>query len=235
MSMSNKKKEELREEKEWERLDDAVMESGRFLAKYQKQLLIGVGAIIVLVCGYFAYDMLYATPKAEEAQVSIYKGEAYFREGKDSLALFGNGNDYLGLENVIQEYGSTPTGNLAKAYAGIIYARMGQYDKALPYLKDYKGKDAIYEYLVKGSIGDCLVNTGKLDESVSYFESAAKGLDTELYSPIFYKKAALVYRELKKYDKVIDTFTIVKNKYANSMEAMEADKYIEEANLLKGK
>lgn len=235
MSMSNKKKEILKEEQEWERIDGAVMESGRFLAKYQKQLLIGVGAILALVCIYFAYDAFYVQPKTAEAQVALYKGELYFQEGRDSLALNGNGNDYLGLEAIISEYGSTKPGNLAKAYAGLIYSRTGKYDQALPYLKDYNGSDKIFAHLVKGAIGDCLANTDKVEESVSYFLEAAKGLDSDLYSPIFYKKAAMSYRELKQYDKVAETYTMLKNKYSTSMEGMEADKYIEEANMLKGK
>lgn len=235
MSISKKKQEELKEEKDWERLDEAVMESGRFLGTYQKQILIGIGAVILIVCGYLAYDAFYKKPKAEEAQTAIFKGETYFREGKDSLALFGNGNDYLGLESVINEYGSTKTGDLAKGYAGVIYTRMGEYEKALPYLKDYSGSDALFTYLVKGSIGDCLVNTGKIEESISYFESAAKGMDNELYSPIYYKKAALAYKEMKNYKKVAEIYEYIKNNYGSSMEASEADKYILEANMLQGK
>ncbi len=58
---------------------------------------------------------------------------------------------------MINEYGSTKAGNLAKIYAGVSYANLGQYDKALSYLKDFSGKDAMLSQLVNGAIGDCLI------------------------------------------------------------------------------
>lgn len=234
--MSSKKKErEIKEEKSWERIDNAVFESGHFLEKYSKQLLIGVGIVVLIVGAYLAINQFYLKPRNENAQNAIFRGQYYFNNGQDSLALNGDGNEYIGFLSIIEEYGSTSTGNLAKAYAGMSLANLGRYDEALNYLKDYSGKDDVFVHLVNGAIGDCLDNQGKSDEAVSYFEKAAKGVDSPLYSPLLYKKAALIYRNQGKYDKVIELFTTVKNKYANTQIAStEADKYIEEANLLKG-
>lgn len=233
--MSSKKKQaELQEEKDWEKIDSAVHGSEHFIEKYQKQLLIGIGVVVVIVCGYLAYQQFIVSPKNKEAQVALFKGEQYFRNGQDSLAIFGDPKTgYVGFESVIDEYGSTQAGKLAKLYAGISYANLGQYEKALDYLKGYSGSDKIISQLVNGTIGDCLDNTGKADEAVSYYEKAAKAVDNPSQSPILYKKAGLIYRNQGKYDKVIDVFTIIKNQYANSLQAGEAERYIEEANLLK--
>lgn len=232
--MSSKKKQaELREQKDWERINDAVFESEHFIEKYQKQLLIGIGIVVVIVCGYLAYDNFYVKPKTNDALVALFRGEEYQRMGKDSLAIHGDGNGYIGFEAIINEYGSTKPGKLAKLYAGISYANMGKYEQALTYLKDYSGSDELISHLVNGTIGDCLDNTGKVEEAIPYFIKAAEGADNEAQSPIFYKKAGLAYRDLGKYDKVIEMFTIIKNDYMRSPIAMEADKYIEEANLLK--
>jgi len=232
--MSSKKKQaELREEKDWEKIDTAVHQSEHFIEKYQKQLLIGVGVLVIIACGYLAYKQFYIGPKNVEAQAALFKGEQYFRSGQDSLAIYGDANGYLGFESIIDDYSSTKAGKLAKLYAGICYANMGQYDKALDYLKGFSGDDKIISQLVNGSIGDCLDNTGKSDEAVSYYIKAAKGVDNPSQSPILYKKAGLIYRNQGKYDKVIETFTIIKNQYMNSPLAGEADRYIEEANLMK--
>lgn len=234
--MSKRKQAELSEEKDWKRIDDAVVGSEQFIEKYQKQLLIGIGAVVVVVLGFLGYNNFIVKPKAEEAQIAIYKGQQYFGAGQDSLAVFGDGNGYVGFETIMDEYSSTKPGKLAKLYAGICYANMGQYDKALDYLKGYSGSDEIVSHLVNGAIGDCLDNLGKKEEAVSYYIKAAKGVDNESQSPILYKKAGLIYRDLGQYDKVIEVFTTVKNKYMRNTEAfMEADKYIEEANILKNK
>ncbi|MDR2955693.1 MAG: hypothetical protein LBV43_11480 [Prevotella sp.] len=231
--MSSKKKQaELREEKDWEKIDAAVHESEHFIEKYQKQLLIGIGVVVLIVCGYLAYQQFYLEPKNEEAQAALFKGEQYYRMGQDSLAIFGDAAGYVGFESIIDQYGSTKTGKLAKLYAGIGYANMGNYEKALDYLKSYNSGDKILSQLVNGTIGDCLDNTGKSDEAVSYYIKAAKGVDNISQSPILYKKAGLIYRAQGKYDKVIETFTTIKNQYVQSPLAGEAERYIEEAKLM---
>ena len=78
------------------------------------------------------------------------------------------------------------------------------------------------------------MNTGKAEEAIPYFIKAAKGVDNLIQSPILYKKAGLIYRDLGQQDKVIETFSIIKNNYMKSPLAQEADKYIEEAKLAKG-
>lgn len=231
---STKKERELHEEKEWDKVDEAVFASGSFLYKYQKQILIAVAAIVVVVGGYLAYKQFVVAPKNAEAQIAMFRGQDYFQAGMDSLALNGDGNGYIGFIGIIDEYGSTPAGDLAKAYAGLSYARLGQYDNALTYLNKFKGGDVMVTPAIKSAIGDCLVNTGKVEEAASHFEKAAKEADDALLSPIFYKKAALVYRDLKKQDKVIELFTKIKNDYMSSPESMDAQKYIEEATILKG-
>ena len=234
MAPSKKKQEALKEEKDWQRIDQAVVRSENFIEKNQKVLLIGLGVILLIVAAFFAYKYLYLKPKNEEAQTAMFRGEQYFEEGKDSLALYGDGNEFIGFEEIADSYGSTNAGNLAKAYAGISNARMGNYEKAIEYLKSYKGKDEIFAYQAKVTLGDCYANTGNLEEAVKLFETAAKKADNDLYSPIYYKKAALVYRELKNYDKVIELFTIVKDNYPQSSAAFEGQKYVEEAKILKG-
>ncbi|UKI39587.1 MAG: hypothetical protein L6V35_01520 [Alistipes putredinis] len=43
-----------------------------------------------------------------------------------------------GFLEVIEKYGSTPQGNIAKHYAGICYLKNGDLDNALAYLAKYK-------------------------------------------------------------------------------------------------
>lgn len=231
---SEKSKKGAPQANEWEKIDHAVVESGQFVDKHLNKILAAIGILVVVVCAYLAYSHFIAGPKLTEAQNAMYRGQQYFEMGQDSVALSGDANGYIGFEGIIKEYGSTDAGKTAKLYAGICYARMGQYEKALDYIKGFKANDEILQYLSQGTIGDCLVNLGKAEEAIPYFIKAAKGVDNMIQSPIMYKKAGLVYRELKQYDKVIETFSIIKNNYMQSPLAQEADKFIEEATTLKG-
>lgn len=231
---SKKRNDESQLPNEWEKIDQAVGGSGKFVEQNLNKILIAVAVLIVVFCGYLAYSHFIVAPKNIKAQEAMFQGEKYFRIGEDSLAIFGDGRGYIGFEEVIKEYGSTKAANAAKLYAAISYARLGKYDVALDYAKSFNSNDEILQYLVKGTIGDCLVNTGKMEEALPYFLDAAKGTNNMVQSPILYKKAGLVYRELGQYDKVIEVFSIIKNNYMNSPYAKEADKYIEEAKMKKG-
>lgn len=234
LKMSTKKERELHEEKEWNKVDELVVSSESFILKYGKQLLIGFGVILLIVAIYFAYLFLYLGPKNKNAEVAIFKGQQYFEAGMDSLALNGDNNGYIGFNAIISEYGSTKTGNLAKIYAGLSYARLGDSESALKYLQDAKADDYLVSPSLTAAIGDCMVNVGKINEAADLFMKAAKTADNNLLSPRFYKKAALTYRSLKDYTKEIEVLTIIKNNYMNSPEAQDVEKYIIEAEALKG-
>lgn len=232
--MSSKKNtKDSHNQNEWEKIDQAVVGSGQFVDKNLNKILAGIGIVVVVVCGYLAYHHFVAAPKLQAAQEAMYKGEQYYRQGMDSIAIFGDANGYIGFEGVIDQYGSTDAANVAKLYAAISYARMKQYDKALEYAKAFSANDEVLQHLAQGTIGDCLVNLGQAEEAIPYFIKAAKGADNMFQSPIMYKKAGLIYRDMGNHDKVIEIFTIVKNNYMQSPLAQEADKYIEEAKLLK--
>lgn len=232
--MSSKKSTNSHNQNEWEKIDQAVVGSGQFVDKNFNKILAAIAILVVVVCGYLAYSHFIVAPKLKEAQEAMFKGEQYYRAGRDSIAVFGDANGYIGFEGIIDQYGSTDAGNIAKLYAAISYARMNKFDKALEYAKAFNANDEILQYLAQGTVGDCLVNTGKAEEAIPYFLKAAKGTDNMIQSPIMYKKAGLIYRDLSQHDKVIEVFTIIKNSYMNSPLAQEADKYIEEAELLKG-
>lgn len=230
----SKKHSEAQTEKNFENIGEALTSSEQFIEKNQKTLLYGLLAVVLVVSAILAYQYLYMKPKNQKAQAAIFKGERYFQNGQDSLALFGNQNDYIGFEAIIHDYKGTKTADLARAYAGISYSRLGDNEKALKYLSDFDGGDLLITPAIKGSIGDIYMNMGKTDKAVGYFVDAAKKADDEMLSPIYYKKAGLAYMSLKEYDKAIDMFTKIKDVYFTTPEAMEADKYIESANLLKG-
>lgn len=231
--MSAKTTKESKAEKNFENIGEALTTSEQFLEKNQKIIITVLLVIIAVVGAYLAYHYLYKTPRNEKAQTAIFKGERYFQNGDDSLALFGNGNDYIGFESIISNYKGTKTADLAQAYAGICYSRMGNNEKALAHLKKFKGGDLLITPAVIGAIGDVYMNMGNNDEAIANFLKAAKAANNEMLSPIFYKKAGEAYLNKADYDKAIEIFTLVKDDYLNSPESREAEKFIQQALLLK--
>lgn len=229
----SKKQKEATAEKNLENINEALTSSEQFIEKNQNTIMIALGIIIAVVLAVLAYNNFYKEPKNERAQAAIFKGERYFQNQQDSLALFGDGNDYIGFEEVINQYGGTKTADLAKAYAGISYSRLGENEKALNYLDKFKGGDKMITPAITGAVGDVYMNLDMSDKAANQFLKAAKDANDNLLSPIYYKKAGLAYLHAQNFDKAISTFETIKKTYLNSPEGQEADKYIEQAKLSK--
>ncbi len=227
----SKKHKETAAEKGFENIEEVLSSSERFIEKNQKTILIALAAIIVVVGGIIAYNYLYKNPRNEKAQAAIYKGERFFQNQEDSIALFGNGNDYIGFENIMKDFSGTKTADLARAYAGISYSRLGDNEKALEYLGKFKGGDLLITPAIEGAIGDVYMNMGNTDKAISHFNNAAKKANDEMLSPIYHNKTGLAYLSAKNFAKAIETFQMIKDKYINSPQGQEADKYIEAAKL----
>ena len=135
-----------------------------------------------------------------------------------------------GFLQVIDKYGSTPEGNLAKHYAGICYLRMGDLQNALDYLKQYKASGEIPGTLVTaqnlGLQGDVLSQQGNYKEAVALYEKAVKASDNVLTAPYYLKKAGLTYEKLGDNAKALAAYKTIQTDYAVSMEARDIQKFI---------
>lgn len=216
-------------------VEQIVSKSEQFIENNSKKIVYGIIAVLLVIGAVFGFKHGYLMPKEKKAAAAIFKGEQYFAKDSFNLALNGNGADYEGFEAIIDQYGSTPSANLAKAYAGICYFKMGENEKALDMLKSFSDKDDMISPAITGLIGDCYVNMGNIKEGISYFEKAAKQADNEVVSPVYLKKAGIAYENLKQYSDAVKAYTTIKEKYFNSMEASDIDKYITRASVESGK
>ncbi len=77
----------------------------------------------------FGYKKFVAEPNAKAAAELIWKAEYYFEI--DSLDHALNGDDqWPGFITIADDYGSTPSGNLANYYMGAIYMQKGEFEMA---------------------------------------------------------------------------------------------------------
>lgn len=211
-------------------VEEIVSKSEQFIENHSKKLIYGIIAIALVTAAILGIKHGYLAPQEKKAAAAMFKGEQYFAKDSFALALNGNGADYEGFEGIIDQYGYTDAGNLAKAYAGICYFKMGDTQKALDLLKSFSGDDNMISPAITGLIGDCYVNMGNTKEAISYFEKAAKEADNEVISPVYLKKAGIAYESLQQYADAVKAYTTIKEKYFASMEAGDIDKYITRAS-----
>ena len=201
-----------------------------FIMRNSRSLLTALGVVIIVVGGFFGYKYLVAVPRMEKASAMMFAAEQQFAQDSFKLALNGDGN-FAGFLQVIEKYGSTGTGNVARHYAGICYLRLGQYQEALDYLTQYKGStDDVPSALLAaqnyGLRGDGYVQMGDYAEAAKSYEKAVATSSDPLTAPYYLKKAGEVYEKLGDNAKALAAYEAVEVDYPTSMEARDIQKYI---------
>ena len=214
-------------------VEDALTQSEAFLIKNQKAIIGGVVAVIIIVAGFIMYKHLYAEPREEKAQAALFKGQELFEQDNFEQALNGDSIGYTGFLKVASDFSGTKAANLAKAYAGICYAHLGKYDEAIKYLNDFDGTDQMVGPAVLAAAGNCYAQLDQLDKAASSLLKAADKADSNTLSPIYLLQAGEILVKQGKIEEAIKAYTTIKDKYFQSYQAMDIDKYIEQAKLLK--
>ena len=212
-------------------VDEALMTSEAFLFKY-KNLLVGIiVGIIVIVCAVFAYKHFISAPKELKAQEALFKGQQYFSNDDYDSALNGDSLGYMGFLKIADEFSSTDAGNLANAYAGICYAHLGKYQEATKCLDKFSASDFIVSPALLGTLGNCYAELGQYDKAAATLLKAAEKANSISLSPKYLLQAGQILEKQGKNAEAADAYKQIKAKFANSMEAMDIDKYIDRASI----
>lgn len=213
-------------------VESVLSKSEAFIEKYQKQILYGLGIVVLVVLAVLAFRNWYLVPRENNAETKLAACQTYFAVDSFRVALNGDGTENcIGFKGVIDEYGMTKSANLANAYAGICCFKLKDYNNAITYLKKFSGKDENIAPTITGLIGDAYVELGQTEEGIEYFLKAAKA-DNDMVSPIYLKKAGIAYESKGDYKKAVEVYTKIKDDYFKSQEAADIERYIARAQAL---
>tara|TARA_B110001469_G_scaffold106530_1_gene106372 strand:- start:1703 stop:2398 length:696 start_codon:yes stop_codon:yes gene_type:complete len=209
----------------------SINKTEQFIEDNKKSLSAGVGAIVVVVALFFGYTKLYLEPLEQEASLEIWKAQQYFQIDSLDKALYGDGN-FLGLEDVRDQYGATKAGALADYYIGLIYLKQGDYDAAIENLSSFSSGDMIVSSIAQGAIGDAQTELGDVDAAASAYMKAANLNKNEFSTPIYLMKAGKAFESIENYDKAKDAYKTIMDDYPESSEGRSVEKYYYKAKTL---
>lgn len=197
-----------------------------FFDKNKKILLYAGIGLAVAVIGFIGYQKFVSEPHEAASQDAYWNAFYDFESGDTSRTYITGTENYMGFEEISSEYSGTPGGNIATYVLGITAMEDGDYESAISYFEDVEFNDVMLGTLVIGLIGDCYVELGKYEEAAEKFEEAAMREQNEYTSPMYYKKAGLVYQELGQNDKAVIAYQKIKDDWSTSSEGADIDKYI---------
>ena len=212
---------------------EAVSKTEQFFQENGKKVIIAVAAIVVVAVAGYLFKHLVIDANADKAAELIVDAQDRFAVENADYALALNGDENgAGFLTVIEQYGSTPAGNLAKHYAGICYLKSGDLESALDYLKQFSPVKGLPGQIVNaqniGLQGDIAVEKGDYEAAVKLFEKATKSSDNLYTTPLYLRKMGLALKALGRNAEATAAFEKILAAYPASVDAREAEKLIAE-------
>jgi len=198
-----------------------------FWEKNNKSVTYIFLALIIVIGGYLGYKYLIQVPTEKKAQDEIFKAEMNFRNDSLQLALNGN-NSTPGFLKVIKNYGGTPSGNLAKLYAGECYLQLGEFKKSIEQLESFNAGGAKQvEAKVQGMIGDAYAELKLNEKAITHYRNAGSIFESDLNlsSEYLFRAGLLLEIEGKNAD-AIKVYQEIKEKFPRTERGYSIDKYL---------
>ena len=208
-------------------IDETIKVSTSFIEKNFKTLAAAIGGVLAVIIIALVVNQYYIQPKKADAADNIAVAQQLFIAGNYEQALNGDGTN-PGFLQVIDQYGSTPSGNIARLYAGLCYAHTDKAEEAVKFLEDYDlCDDQMVSNAALAALGNCYAQLGQNEKAASTLLKAAKRANSTTLSPLFYLQAGQIYESLGNKDEALKCYEIIKNDYPQSMQRQDIDKYIE--------
>ncbi len=206
-------------------VESALTSAERFFEENSKIITIIFGAAIVIALLLLLTHRFYSQPREARAIEQLAGAQNYFQKDSFNLALNGDGN-YPGFLDIIDDYGRTKAGKLARYYAGVSYLHQGKYKDAVKYLEDFSTDDPLLEPVKIGATGDAYAELGNKEKALKLYQEAADVNKNAFTTPIYYLKAGRLYESMGNKEKALEMFRMIKDKYPQSTEGQTVDKYI---------
>ena len=204
-----------------------------FEDNYGKKTAIGIAVVLILVLGYFGYKQYILDPKEKQASEAMFRAEEYFRADSIRLALNGDAVN-AGFAKIITRYSGTKAADLAGFYAGSCYLKLGDFNNAVKYLKDFKTSAVQVQAKAYGLLGDAYSELNKKDEAAEQYKKAGTYFDQdEVISPEYLFRAGYLYESMGKSQDAITMYQLIKTKYPGSPRGFDIDRYLARLGVVK--
>jgi tetratricopeptide (TPR) repeat protein len=227
--MFKPKKKISKKELKHDKLVTWYFEVNDYVTKNQKTILtIGISVVVAALLVFF----LYIKPHQENeelASTALGNITGFYDYRQYQMAMEGvPERNVIGLKKIVEDYGSTEAGEIAKIYLGNCYLIVKDYDNALKCFDDFSGSEKIFKVSAIAGKGSAYEAKKQYNEAAVEFEKAADKASDDLQSPENLMDAARNYNLAGNKQKAVALIEKIKSDYPKSIYARDYERYLAE-------
>ncbi len=163
----------------------------------------------------------------DRATTELSKVFPLYDQGQYQIAIDGIPQENIrGLQSIVDDYGSTHAGEVAKLYLAECYFNLKDYQKALTYFKEVDLSNKLLSSSVLAGEAACYEAEGNHEEAADLYEKAASTNMTDLDAPENLFMAANNYSVTGKKEKAAEMLKRIKREFPSSTYALEVDRFL---------
>ena len=229
--MLKPKKKITKKEIKQDGLVTAYAQVTSFYYENKKYISYAITGLVVIVIAVFVY-VNNRRANNEKASTEIGKIYSFYDAAASTPAQYKAAIDgmpergVMGLKNIVENYGGTESGELARFYLANAYFGLRQYDEALKQFDDFGGSDKLLQGSALAGVGACYEAKGEYARAASLYEKAANKSSNQITTPDYLNSAARCYGIAGEKDQAVALYKRLKRDFPTSSFAREAERYI---------
>jgi tetratricopeptide (TPR) repeat protein len=200
-------------------------------AGHKKQVGTVLTVAVVVVLGVVVYLNNQATNN-EKASTDLAKVYSFFDGGQYQQAIDGIPERNIpGLKSIVENYGGTRSGDMARFYLASAYYSMGKYDDALEQFEDTGDLGPRLGVARLSGMAGCYEARQKYSEAGEYYEKAATAYADDINAAENLNNAARSYASAGNKEKALELYKKLKKSYPTTSFGREADRFISQLSV----
>ncbi|MDZ7773718.1 MAG: tetratricopeptide repeat protein [Balneolaceae bacterium] len=215
-----------KEQLESDPLADSYEKVQYFYQQNKAAVIGGIIAFLLIVGGGVGYYFYHQSQERQAANL-MTNAETAFLQGNYQVALTGSEAQFtVGFEQIINNYGGTDAGNLARYYAAVCHFNMGNYQQALSNIQRFEVPEGIMGVSPLSFHAVILTELGNHSEAADIYVRAAEWEVNSSTTPYNYMEAAHAYRDAGNTEQARRYAQMIIDEYPESSQVAQAERFL---------
>jgi len=221
-----KRKKISKKQMKEDRLVTSYYQAISFFQEHQAKILIGAGIVAVIIVSVILWNNQRSSNNLKAAEllskvIPLYNAGSY----KDAIEGQKVAN-ITGLKEIVEKYGSSEQGEVAKIYLANSYSLLGNDEAAYKMYNDYSGSIPEFKASALAGKASYLETKKEYEKAAGLFKDAARETKTNPSNPEYLMKAGIDFLNIGNKDEAKKLFNYIKKEYKTSPVVNELDRYL---------